>query len=224
MELSASAVRIIRSKRSTIAIHIDRGGELTVRAPQGASESVIRSFLERKRPWIEEKLRIVRARALSLSRRGGRYPYLGEWHPVTLIDETENRPPLLLHDGRFLLHRSRVNDLHGLIEQWYRAQARRILPDRVAHYATPGGPSIGKINITGAKKRWGSCSSSGSLNFSWRLVMAPLHIIDYVVVHELAHRFEPNHSAKFWARVSELMPEYRERRAWLKKEGYLLSI
>ena len=97
--------------------------------------------------------------------------------------------------------------------------AKAVIPQKVAYYARLLGVTYGRITIRNQKTRWGSCTSTGNLNFNCLLVMMPPEILDYVVVHELCHRFEMNHSAKFWARVGQMMPDYRVRRKWLKDNG-----
>lgn len=98
--------------------------------------------------------------------------------------------------------------------------ARRYIPQRVAYFAERMGVSYGKITIREQKTRWGSCSSAGNLNFNWKLMLMPREVLDYVVVHELAHRREMNHSARFWAIVEEVLPDYRERRAALREWSF----
>jgi len=98
------------------------------------------------------------------------------------------------------------------LEANLRARAKDILPQRVAYFAEQMGVSPAQIKITGAKSRWGSCSSKGNLNFSWRLMLADEREIDYVVVHELAHLREMNHSPRFWAVVEAALPDYKERK------------
>lgn len=97
--------------------------------------------------------------------------------------------------------------------------AKKVIPQKVAYYARILGVTYGRITIRNQKTRWGSCTSTGNLNFNCLLVMMPPEILDYVVVHELCHRFEMNHSARFWARVEGIMPDYRNRRKWLKENG-----
>jgi predicted metal-dependent hydrolase len=127
-------------------------------------------------------------------------------------------------DGCFYLSRHRLPEAPAVFEAWYRAQARRLISERVKHYAARNGFAYKRVSITRAKTRWGSCGSGGTLNFSWRLVLAPLEIIDYVVVHELAHLEVKNHSSVFWEKVEALMPDYKERRKWLKDNGQALSL
>lgn len=105
------------------------------------------------------------------------------------------------------------------LEAIYRNAAREYFPKRVSHYAHMLGVTYGKISIRDQKTRWGSCSSEGNLSFNWRLILAPPDVLDYVVIHELCHRKEMNHSKEFWALVESLMPHYKECRKWLKKNG-----
>lgn len=98
-------------------------------------------------------------------------------------------------------------------------RAMQVIPQRVAHYAPMVGVTYGKITIRNQRSRWGSCSSQGNLNFNCLLMLVPPDVMDYVVVHELCHRKEMNHSARFWAEVSRILPDYRQKEAWLKENG-----
>jgi predicted metal-dependent hydrolase len=102
--------------------------------------------------------------------------------------------------------------------------ARKVIPQKVAYYARIMGVTYGRITIRNQKTRWGSCTSTGNLNFNCLLMMTPEAILDYVVVHELCHRKEMNHSARFWAQVEKILPDYRARRKWLKDQGNSLMI
>ena len=108
------------------------------------------------------------------------------------------------------------------LEAQYRKEARRRITERAAYFAEKMGVDYGRIAIKAAKTRWGSCSAKGNLNFHWKLILMPPAILDYVVVHELAHRIEMNHSPRFWAQVERILPDYRERRRWLKENGGLI--
>lgn len=121
-------------------------------------------------------------------------------------EEAENKEPLSEQDIKLLVTR-----------------AKRIIPVKVMKYSEMIGVSYGKITIRMQKSRWGSCSGQGNLNFNCLLMRAPDEIIDYVVVHELCHRKEMNHSPKFWAEVEKILPDYKERRKWLKTHGSELS-
>ena len=99
------------------------------------------------------------------------------------------------------------------------AQALRVIPERVAYFAPKVGVTYGNITIRSQRTRWGSCSSKGNLNFNCLLMLAPAEVVDYVVVHELCHRKELNHSARFWAEVERILPDYKIRQKWLKDNG-----
>ena len=107
---------------------------------------------------------------------------------------------------------------------WYTTQANSLIAERVQWYAAKYGFEYHQVKITKAKTRWGSCSPNGNLNFSWRLIMAPMQAIDYVVVHELVHLHEKNHARGFWAQVEAILPDYVQQVRWLKSNGYRLKL
>lgn len=110
------------------------------------------------------------------------------------------------------------------LEAPYRQAAKEYIPKRVAYYAELLDVTYATISIRDQKTRWGSCSSKGNLSFSWRLILAPPKVLDYVVVHELCHRKEMNHSPRFWALVESIIPDYKIHRKWLKENGEKLAI
>lgn len=110
------------------------------------------------------------------------------------------------------------------LEAPYRQAAKEYIPKRVAYYAQLLGVTYATISIRDQKTRWGSCSSKGNLSFSWRLILAPPKVLDYVVVHELCHRKEMNHSPRFWVLVESMIPDYKTHRKWLKENGEKLTI
>lgn len=107
-------------------------------------------------------------------------------------------------------------------EKELRAQAKTVLAQRVEYFARQIGVTYGKITVRDQKTRWGSCSQAGNLNFNFRLILAPQEVLDYVVVHELCHRRQMNHSAQFWNEVAQVLPDYRARKAWLAENGWRL--
>jgi predicted metal-dependent hydrolase len=217
------AIQTIRSKRRTISIEIKREGTVLVRAPNHAGEKFIRAFIEKHRLWIEKKLRRLEENASPPRefREGETFLYLGTPRNLRFVD---NGGPLLDFDGEFLLSGNARERARDIFIDWYRKQASETIVDRVARYAALAGESYGKIKITGAGGRWGSCGTRGNLNFSWRLIMAPLEVVDYVVAHEIAHLAEKNHSKRFWLRVSALYPEYRAMKKWLRDHGHTLEL
>jgi hypothetical protein len=211
--------RIVRSKRKTLALIVKPDGTLLVRAPLRTSETSIRAFVEKNRLWIEKKQATALAAPPPSPRQygpGEMFPYLGSRYPLEIV---QGQKKSLVLEDIFRLAEAAQSYADQAFERWYREQARQVLNERVRFYASQHGFEYKKIGITSARTRWGSCSTSGSLNFSWRLIMAPLEIVDYVVVHELVHTVVHNHSRQFWQRVEMILPDYKERRMWLRKNG-----
>ena len=107
-------------------------------------------------------------------------------------------------------------------EKELRERAKSVLAQRTAYFARQIGVTYGRITVRDQKTRWGSCSQTGNLNFNFRLILAPLEVLDYVVVHELCHRRQMNHSTQFWQEVAQVLPDYRKRKAWLTENGWRL--
>jgi hypothetical protein len=152
---------------------------------------------------------------------GEQFLYLGEPYTLEVVDEQVN--PLVLKDKFYLAAKSQNNAQH-VFTNWYRKHASLVIKPRVAQRAQQNGFAYTRIRITSARTRWGSCGPNGSLNFTWRLVMAPKEVIDYVVVHEMVHLQVRNHSKAFWSKVKILIPEYLRYRTWLKDNGHRLTL
>ena len=110
-----------------------------------------------------------------------------------------------------------------LFRQWYREKAKQKIVPRVQHHATNLGVEYGKVMISTIKYRWGSCTPNNNLNFNWKLVKAPMYVIDYVIVHELAHFLEPNHTRRFWNIVETQVSGHVKAKTWLKEHGEILE-
>ncbi len=177
-------VRVVYSRRRTLGLEVSREGEVTLRAPLGASDRQLTEFAEERRDWVIRHWRLAQER----------------------LEQRMSRPrPDYEENPR--------------LEAAYRREAARRLAERTAYFAERMGVTYGRITVRAAKTRWGSCSGRGNLNFHWKLILMPPEVLDYVVVHELAHRKEMNHSARFWAEVEKTLPDYRVRRSWLMEKG-----
>jgi predicted metal-dependent hydrolase len=217
--------QIIRSNRKTIALIVQKDGSLVVRAPLRTSRSKIESLVKQKEGWIRAKQEQARQIRQEIPTKhfsnGEMFLYLGQEYPLEIL---ENPPHPLTLDGKFYLARSAQPGAAAVFERWYRAQARQVLTERVDRQAKQYGLKYRSVRITGARTRWGSCGAEGDLNFTWRLVKAPLEVIDYVVAHELAHLVERNHSSRFWEEMAWMMPNYKQQVAWLKNNSNRLSV
>ena len=216
--------KIIRSKRKTVAIVVEPDGQLIVRAPKRAGKRLIQAMVNEREEWIKSKQAEARAEYLRTIpkkfKQGEEFFFMGKAYPLMLVDR--RRPPLVLN-GHFELSRNAHKRAEEVFVEWYRNQARQLITNRVEEIAYDHSFHYQRIRITSARTRWGSCNSRGGLNFTWRLVMTPLPIIDYVVLHELVHTEIQNHSSDFWNRMEVEMPECKQRRKWLKENGYIFQ-
>lgn len=214
---------LIRSRRRTLALHIMPDGGLEVRAPYQVTRQEIEDFIRSRLDWIEKnRYRVLQAQTKPKSyAQGEEFWYLGAGYK--LVFRPDDHPALELKGNLYIAERYRSR-VEKVIRFWYRDEADTILKDRARVLAAEMQVQPQSIRLSNATQRWGSCSPGGGINLSWRLVMAPLEIIDYVIVHELAHLKQHNHSRAFWQEVESALPDYKVRRTWLKQNGHLLSI
>ena len=217
---------IIRSKRKTFGLEITPEADLIVRVPMRASDKDIQKTVDKKIKWILAKQKVVRERCDKKQPKtfseGEYFFYLGNQCKLYIMDNASI--PLHFDSGSFILSARHARNARDVFTKWYMRQAYDKFCQRTSFFSAVSGLRYRKISISNAKKRWGSCSGKDNLNFNWRLIMAPLDIIDYVVVHELAHIEEKNHSLNFWRKVENIIPDYRIKRKWLKENGHLLLI
>lgn len=217
--------QIIRSNRKSFGLEITPNGQLVVRAPRSATRAQIQAVVAQKAAWIAKARARLAAHTAEHQPKtftpGETYWYLGEQYPLRLTDR--QRPPLAL-DGAFHLSRQAQNRAKAVFIAWYRQETRQITQDLIDAYTQQFGFKVNGMRVTSARTRWGSCSGKGNLNFTYRLCMAPLPVIEYVVVHELVHLKIPNHSRVFWAQVAGINPNYKSSRAWLKQHGPSLTL
>ena len=214
---------LTRSKRKTIGLYI-KGGILEIRAPLKCPQSEIDRLITEKENWITTKLakskkQTEQKQSFALN-YGDTIIFRGENYP--LIEKAGSRAGF---DGEsFYVPPKMDSDLIiSACVKIYTRLAKIHLAERVEVFAKQMMVSPTAVKVNSAKGRWGSCSNRKSLNFSWRLIMADDDVIDYVVVHELAHIIEMNHSAKFWAIVENVLPDYMERKSRLRKLQKRLS-
>ena len=215
--------KLVRSKRRTLSLVVEMDGTLTVRAPLRMKETDIRRFIEEKKEWIKRK-QVQARKDAPVSHQyvdGEKFWYLGKEIPLRIVPD--NKPALVM-DRVFKLTKSAQPDAKVHFEKWYKKMARKTIIERVNCIARNHEFRVNKIRISSAKTRWGSCSTKGTLSFTWRLVMAPPDVIDYVIVHELCHLKELNHSKAFWMYVEAILPDYKQRRKWLKKHGKVVTL
>jgi predicted metal-dependent hydrolase len=217
--------QLIRSKkrRKTISVHIKEDGEIVIYAPYRTPKCEIEKFINEKESWISEKERSIR-KAEKAFLPGEEFLYLGRLFPLEIQDNNSKGYPLKLSFGKFILDKDHVEKARDLFIQWYKREAKEKITERVDYYSNRLQLFPKGIRITSAKYRWGCCSRDNQLSFSWRIIMASLSIIDYVLIHELVHIKEKNHSRSFWSYVESIIPDYKGYRVWLKENGHALRL
>lgn len=218
--------RLIRSRRRSIGLEITEDARLIVRAPRIVPRLIIDQLLRQKQDWILKKkadiLERIKKNPPRSFQQGETFWYLGK--DIPLVIEYDSNACLRLENDCFCLSGKELSEPEQAFEKWYRRAAQQYFCERVEYFATKHDFQYSKIRLSSAKKRWGSCSSSGTISLSWRLIMAPPEVIDYVIVHELAHLRHLDHSKNFWKLVESILPEYKVARQWLKKEGHGLTV
>jgi len=227
---------IRRSRRANyVSISIGADGVQVV-APVSMEDNKIIPLVENKREWIFHKFENYRQRLtqIRIEREyisGEEFLFMGENYPLMVqehegrsnsVDLTNNQFLVLLHKDTPEKQRREV--IQRTLERWYISRAKELIQERLELYIPKISVQVNMVRLKNQKTRWGSCSQKGNLNFNWKLVMAPTAIVDYVVVHELCHLRQMNHSKEFWQLVAMYIPDYKERRKWLKDYGLKLNL
>lgn len=200
---------------------MDRGGELVFLAPHDCSEQAMQRFIKERRFWIytklaeKEKLGVPRSKKEFAS--GEPFHYLGRTYRLRLTENASGGVRLVR--GRFELQRDDAGRGPTIFREWYAEHASGWLVNRVPPWAERMRLRPSTIRVSDLKNRWASCGSDEGLNFHWATIQLPPSIIDYVIVHELAHLAEKNHVPEFWLRVERAMPDFAARKQWLAENG-----
>ncbi len=217
--------KLIRSRRRTVELIVTEDARLVVRAPLRTPHSFIEDLLEKKRGWINRKMTEAANRAVTQTRQfreGETLLYLGQPYRIQITDSAGIY--VEFQNGMFRIPKQTVPYAARFMKIWYKKETLKLIRLRCLYFSYLFGYKPKSVSISNAEKRWGSCGPGGTLNFSWRLSMAPPEILDYLVVHEMAHVIHPNHSKLFWTTVEAILPDYRSSRKWLKENGHLLII
>ncbi len=225
LETEAGEVTVRRSEKATrYRLSVGRDGVAVLTIPVRGSERQARQFLETQRDWLERtRSRLARLpRSAAVWTIGTSVLWRGEWRTIERAAE-EATPHVRLGGERFRV-RDHAADLRATLEAHFRRIARIELPPRTWELAAVTGVEVREVSVRDQRTRWGSCSSSGTISLNWRLVQAPAFAADYIILHELMHVREMNHSDRFWALVEGVCPEWREAERWLKNHGGALGL
>jgi predicted metal-dependent hydrolase len=214
------------AKRRKLTISVERDRLIVVHAPEGISEEKIRQVVESKRQWIYEKIAHPQKYQFLPHPPGKELvsgesaPYLGRQYRIEVV---KTGLAEVRFAQRFFIPATQGENREEALREWYISKAREKIIPRVKVHAHELGVDISGIKIVDNRFRWGSCTLKNNVNFNWRLIKAPMFVIDYVIVHELAHLMEANHTPRFWNMVRAQAPTMSKARAWLKDNGQLLE-
>ena len=222
---------LIYRKRKTMSIEVETTGEVTVIAPVGTSTDDIVEKVKSRAGWIVSKqyeskfINDTKIKREAVS--GESYMYLGRNYSLDIrVDENIDNISVKLFQGKFVVN-TYIKDedlIKKAMENWYREKTLAKVKERVSYYSSYFNNEVTTVKVKEQKKRWASCTSKNELLFNWRCVMAPVFVLDYIVVHEMCHMEYKNHSKDFWNMVYAVMPDYEVRKSWLKNNGIKMDI
>ncbi len=211
-------MKIVKSFRKTLSLTVDKTWELVVKAPVFVTKKTIEKFVLKNKNWVEERKQKIIDKIKSYT-EGEKFYFFWEEYELKFSSDYKN---IYFDWMNFYLDKSLKNKADILFEKFYKKEAKKYIRERLEEISEKYNLKYNGLKITSAKTRWGSCTSTKNINFSYRLIMAPIKTIDYVIVHELAHLTHMNHSKIFWTEVETMMKwlfpwDYKIYKNWLKK-------
>ena len=212
--------KIIKSKRRTLSLSINENAELIVRAPNQISNKRIEEFIIEKSKWINKNKNLMQSRINEMNDSDSNYLFLGNIYPLIKVYENPNK--IDFNGTEFITSIENQDKFKSSLKSWYKIKFKEIAIPRLNYFSDKYNLKINQVRFKNQKTLWGSCSSKNNINLNYLLVMAPMIVIDYVIIHELVHTVHKNHSENFWNAVEAIMPDYKKAKKWLNKNGYKL--
>jgi len=212
--------KIIKSKRKTLSLSINENAELIVRAPNQISNKKIEEFIIEKSKWINKNKNLMQSRINEMNDSDSDYLFLGNIYPLIKVNEDPNK--IDFNGTEFITSIENQDKFKSSLKSWYKIKFKEIAIPRLNYFSDKYNLKINQVRFKNQKTLWGSCSSKNNINLNYLLVMAPMLVIDYVIIHELVHTVHKNHSENFWNAVEAIMPDYKKAKKWLNKNGYKL--
>lgn len=218
----SSTFSIIRQRRASISLQVTREGKVVVKAPHLVPDFVIHQFVNSRKEWIEKSLAKVSVGKVVKRQyaEGEEFLYLGVPHKLQFTTGSE----ISAKNGILYFPKGAAFRIQKELTAWFKNQATQLIPQRVLYHAQKMQATHGEIFFSDTSSKWGTCFGDNTLQFNWRLIMAPILVIDYVVIHELTHTTQKHHQDAFWRRVRLFTPAYKQHRKWLTDNGHLLQI
>jgi len=215
-----------KSDRKTTSIYIERDGTISIIAPAPFNIEKIEQIIESKRSWIYRSLAewedLNRTRIHREYVNGESFLYFGRNYRLQLVNNQHE--PLMFQQGQFKLVQTEVQKAPEHFKAFYKAKLQKKLKIRLKQYQSKMKKQALDVRVMELQNRWGSCTSKGVINFHWKCAMLPLSVLDYVIVHELAHLEDKSHSPSFWRSIEKVMSNYEEAKTWLKFNGAGMSL
>jgi len=227
---------VVRTNRSTIGIAVEPSGKVVVHAPPDTAEVKIFNTVNKKRKWIAGKIQhvsLVKSPVPKMQEpvSGEKIRYKNKLYRLKIHLQKKRGSYIVFTGGILHIHVNenltedkRAEKIKQLIINWYKERATGILNQRIDRYSKLVKQKPGSISVRDTKIRWGSCTKTGKLLFNWKIIMAPISAIDYVVIHELCHLKIKGHTPEFWQLLESIMPDYRKWKEWLHVNGLLLDL
>jgi len=213
--------KIIKSERKTISLIIEKNNDIIIKAPNNATQEKIEEFFMKKQIWIYTKLEEKKCISQSTDKKEfvdwEWFYYLGRMYKLKLVDNVDFK--LKFTKNRFEFNRQFLNLGEEIFIDWYKHKFTEKILSKVKFLAKKHWFTPTKIIVRDLKNRWGSCTSDNKINFNWKIMLAPVSIIEYIIIHELCHTKEKNHSPKFFNLLYRHMPDFENYKEWLKRNG-----
>lgn len=216
---------LLLDRRKTMKIQVKAPNTVIVTAPINVKEEWVLEKIKDKGAWIIKKLEEVKSVQIPAEKKftnGELFMYLGKEYPLQINIDTRLRRPKVMFWAEKIIVTTASNEkpvIRLALEQWYRAMGQEVIEERVEYYQKFFPLKPRSVKVKDQKSIWGSCTGRNDLLFNWRCTMGVLTSIDYVVVHEMSHMIQKDHSKKFWSIVEGILPDYKERQDWLKING-----
>ena len=218
--------QVVKSERKTLYLTVERDNSIVIKAPKKASDEQIRKFFEKKQLWIYTKLEEKKYLSNTLKNREFLnwewFFYFWRMYKLKLVDNENFK--LRFYKNTFELNNNFTENWKEIFIDWYKTKFKEKTYKRVEFLASKYWFSPNKISVKDLGNRWGSCTKNNNINFHWKVMLAPISVIDYIIIHELCHIKEKNHSPRFWDMLYKYMPDYEYHKEWLKRNWWELDL
>lgn len=217
--------KLAQSDRKTMSIYVEPDGNIVVRAPKNLPQKKIDAIIDLKSYWIYKSIsefqQLNKTKVTRKITDGEGFLFMGKSYRLKITNNITI--PIILHQGYFLLHSDKINKARDHFINFYKEKGKEHIPQRVEYFKQKIGVEPKTVRVIELKNRWAS-KTDKAINFHWKIMLAPMTIIDYIIVHELAHLKVPDHSDEFWEIVESVMPNYKDKIYWLKINGANLDV